>query len=426
MLAHSERARKILLLCTSICSVGAARSYIKRARRKQLAVLLKARKIRDGNVARDRAAMLNEINGLPDYVFRSMFRVNRETFEEILTKIDSKMPVMDVAYAQRNVEGCRGMPLTNRVKLLATLRFLAGGMKWDICMAFKIGFGSFFATNLSGVVWPTCDAIDASYSIGLDPNNHDELKKMAEEFSHISLYSAEVFSKVVMAMDGWVMQTRKPYDSEVINVQSYMNRKGFWGMVVLAGCDARTRFTMWNCKNTGSCNDCNAWDVSAFRESLDLFPKWIQILGDEAFTCTNQVLVPWSGQGIGKAKDSFNYHLSVRRQVIERAFGILMKRWGVFSRPVVVAHKHWAKLATVCAKLHNVCIDANVPNVGRYEKDWKVEDRNELLVNDILHDNEPTPVTAHGKTTGAARLQMTNALLAMGVPRPPHSRNSKA
>ena len=102
----------------------------------------------------------------------------------------------------------------------------------------------FFAANKSGVVWPTCDAIDASYSIGLDPNNIDELKKMAEEFSAIAPYSAEVFDKVVMAIDGWVMQTRKPYDSEVTNVSSYMNRKGFWGMVVLAGCDARTRFTM--------------------------------------------------------------------------------------------------------------------------------------------------------------------------------------
>jgi hypothetical protein len=68
-------------------------------------------------------------------------------------------------------------------------------MKWEICLAFKIGFGSFFATNTSGVVWPTCDAIDASYSIGLDPNNIDELKKMAEEFSYIAPYSGEVFDK---------------------------------------------------------------------------------------------------------------------------------------------------------------------------------------------------------------------------------------
>jgi hypothetical protein len=126
LLSPSERARKILVLCTTICSVSAV-SYVKKARRRQLAVLLKVRKVRDGNVARDRVEMLNEINGLPDYVFRSMFRVSRETFEEILTKIESKMPLNGSVMAKNNVKGARGMGLSNRVKLLATLRFLAGG-----------------------------------------------------------------------------------------------------------------------------------------------------------------------------------------------------------------------------------------------------------------------------------------------------------
>jgi hypothetical protein len=45
------------------------------------------------------------------------------------------------------------------------------------------------------------------------------------------------------------------------------------------------------------------------------------VIGDEAFTCTRQFSVPWSGTGIGIARDTFNYCLSVRRQVIERVFG---------------------------------------------------------------------------------------------------------
>lgn len=55
-------------------------------------------------------------------------------------------------------------------------------------------------------------------------------------------------------------------------------------------------------------------------------PSKYFIIGDEAFSCTNQVLSPYPGRGIGKYKDSFNYWLSHSRQSIERAFGMLTMR----------------------------------------------------------------------------------------------------
>jgi hypothetical protein len=127
-------------------------------------------------------------------------------------------------------------------------------------------------------------------------------------------------------------------------------------------------------------------------------------------------------------KDSFNYHLSVRRKVIERAFGILTKRWGIFSRPVCCKFNQWSLLATVCAKLHNICIDYNIPTiVNRYTQDWQENDSNVVYVNDIIHDLDNGPTIANGRTTGARRLEMSNRLHSMGVLRPMHaSANSKA
>ena len=49
-----------------------------------------------------------------------------------------------------------------------------------------------------------------------------------------------------------------------------------------------------------------------------LLPEKYFFIGDEAFVCEKQLLVPFSGRGIGTMKDSFNFHLSARRQVIER------------------------------------------------------------------------------------------------------------
>ena len=37
-------------------------------------------------------------------------------------------------------------------------------------------------------------------------------------------------------------------------------------MVVLAGCDARAKFHLFNANNTGSCNDCTAWDNCKLRK----------------------------------------------------------------------------------------------------------------------------------------------------------------
>jgi hypothetical protein len=53
-----------------------------------------------------------------------------------------------------------GIKSLNRLKLLCTLRYLAGGAHWDICFGFKIGFGSFFHHG----VWPIMEAIDKKHT----------------------------------------------------------------------------------------------------------------------------------------------------------------------------------------------------------------------------------------------------------------------
>ena len=78
------RRRKLLVLINAVCT--ATIHWKRKAYFKQLNSLSK--KIdRDGNIYRDRENMLREINAFPDYIFRSMFRVDRSTFEEILSKI---------------------------------------------------------------------------------------------------------------------------------------------------------------------------------------------------------------------------------------------------------------------------------------------------------------------------------------------------
>jgi hypothetical protein len=156
---------------------------------------------------------------------------------------------------------------------------------------------------------------------------------MAEEFSFLAGAGKGILQQCVMAIDGWVCETCSPTDAESNDPKSYFNRKGFFGIVCLAGCDSRTKFHMFSSTSAGSTNDVIAWRASeVFRLIQEgKLPSEYYIIGDDAFDCDSQVLVPYSGHGLGPWKDSFNYHLSSMRQSIERAFGILTQRWGVFG-----------------------------------------------------------------------------------------------
>jgi hypothetical protein len=80
---------------------------------------------------------------------------------------------------------------------------------------------------------------------------------------------------------------------------------------------------------SGSTNDSLAWPMTALAEAITsgLLPHQYFIIGDEAFSCTEQMLSPYSGRGLGKYKDSFNSWLSHSRQAIESAFGMQGMRW---------------------------------------------------------------------------------------------------
>jgi hypothetical protein len=92
----------------------------------------------------------------------------------------------------------------------------------------------------------------------------------------------------------------------------------------------------------------------------------IYIVLDEAYRCTEQELSHWRGRKINEDKDTFNYFLSLNRQVVERAFGILVGRWGILGRPLRFATDKITLLLRVLCKLHNICINAFVQKSSSY------------------------------------------------------------
>eukprot|EP01032_Pedospumella_encystans_P019230 gene19230-21868_t len=140
------------------------------------------------------------MDSLSDEEFHRMFRMTRGAFSDLLSMIEPFMPVVDTTMATLS----SGSSISNVTKLACTLRWLAGGSYIDICFAWGVSKSTFFAEN--GVIWPTMEAINECFEIGLPVNDDAELQSMADGYKR---YSHGELPGCVMAIDGWVARTRK-------------------------------------------------------------------------------------------------------------------------------------------------------------------------------------------------------------------------
>lgn len=353
--------------------------------------------------------------------FTRMFRLNPASFSTLLNKVSN---IIDKP-GKKDVKNFQNQDYVQpKTRLAVSLRWLAGGSVHDICFAFGVAIGTFYQEG--GVLWGTLEAIDQVEEIKF-PTNIAVLEGISEGFSK---YSKKRLRGCVMAMDGWVCKTRKPYAYEVRNVIAYRNRKNCWGIVVFAGCDHRGKFIMFSPRNSGATNDSLAWDCTLLKihmeSSANFIPAHYYFVCDEAVQCCERVLTPYGGRGIGRWKDSFNFHLSAMRQTIERAFGMLTRRWGIFWRPLQCAQDRWALVCNVAAKLHNICIDQNIPfDHGVYEDYEQGDMPSATFLNEWNPENlGHRPINAHNSST--KRSFLTYMLQQKGITRPQRSTNSRA
>jgi hypothetical protein len=173
---------------------------------------------------RNRGFAIHEMERLEDSLFRRMFRLDRETFFDIVRQI-SPIIQRDETYAIN----ASGQPITAVTRLAVTLRWLAGGSSLDLCFAWGISRASFYSER--GVLWTTIDALDSILQIGLPINDNAALEELARGFS---IHSHGNMNGCILAIDGLAVKTRCPYKWEVTNRKDFRNRKGGFGIVVLA------------------------------------------------------------------------------------------------------------------------------------------------------------------------------------------------
>jgi hypothetical protein len=263
------------------------------------------------------------------------------------------------------------------LRLSAAIRYFCGGSIYDIMLSHGLGKQT-VRKSIYGVI----NAVNKCPELAFNENgaafpSHKEQFEIAEGFKE---KSAVDFDKIILALDGMLVWTKQPTAAECedLNVGErlfHCYRKDKFGMLLMAGCDHKCKFRFADIRHPGVSSDYTAWVTSCIGLALEdpdqtIIAPGYTIAGDGAFVENATMSIPIPGKNITDAEDAYNFYLSQIRITIERAFGILVHRFGCLRGPLLLSIKKVPALVMCLMRLHNFYID----NVGRNTEAPLMED----------------------------------------------------
>ena len=245
---------------------------------------------------------------------------------------------------------------TNK-RLAITLPFLASmESQQSLSYSYQVG-----RSTISNTVRETCKVI---YD-GLTPT-YLKAPSLADEWLVISKEFEEVWNMphVIGAIDGKHVRIQYPKKLGTL----YHNYKGFFSLVIIAVCDARSCFSLVDVDHYGSNNDSGILQNSKIGRMFsegemnvpapstvngpDFDPLPYYMVGDEIFPLKTWLMHPNPGR-LTEEQKIFNYRLSRVLQVIENTFEILVARWRIFHTPIISSIENAERYVRAAITLHN-------------------------------------------------------------------------
>ena len=373
-----------------------------------------------------RRAALNMIRDKRDHWFQRSYRLERIDFYDVVKKIRPIVEAKDRDMAIRSSGGI----IDAEVLLAASLRFLAGASYIDLVDRYALP-----ETCSHLYVWNCLEALDKVLPPIELPKDEAGWRLLAAGWSEKmrSTFGEDYLCGTVLAKDGIVIETTQPNIKEVLgDVASNYNRKGYFGMVGLAAVDVNAKFCMARLDWSGNCNDNVAYASSELNTLIRAgeLPEDLHTVSDEAFCASGaQELTPFSRRQLRalmttnsadySMKRTFNYLLSYQRCTVERAFGMLLRKWVILMRRLECSRLHCKLIWRVCVKLHNLCVDRWLKKKDKKPIPFSVPRTGELsdaeamaiLRNDpIMYPKQPHGSDKQGQ--GPRRLKIARAIAA--------------
>ncbi|KAK9078046.1 hypothetical protein SSX86_002103 [Deinandra increscens subsp. villosa] len=188
-----------------------------------------------------------------------------------------------------------------------------------------------------------------------------ELFKKPEPISETSTDERwKWFKGCLGAIDGTHISVQVPEEDK----PRYRNRKGEITTNVLAACTPDMHFIYVLPGWEGSAADGRILRSAMIRENGLQVPKGNYYLVDAGYTNGEGFLAPFRGQRYHlntwlngqkpeKPEEYFNMKHSAARNVIERCFGVLKKRWAILRSPSFYPIRTQNKIILACCLVHN-------------------------------------------------------------------------
>ena len=284
--------------------------------------------------------------------FRALYRLTHSEYIDLHKKICQHDPTYSGGQHARGLD--------SRLKLLSALRFLAGGDVKDVLIAHGQSRTTFWR-HLEA----TMDAILVLYPLELnldDPAKLAELEQCCCEGRLFDPSKSKAYRGCIGFLDGIQIEIRRPRNLAYAG-DFFCQRKDRFGINCQAICDGQLRFTFFSCRCTGGTHDAAAFKMTALGQRVELgrapggVPAPFFFAADAAYPSGESLIVPVAGAAKDTAEDSFNYFHSAYRCTIERAFGVLVRRWGVLWRALPYSMPMNTAIIRTCVRLHNLCAE---------------------------------------------------------------------
>lgn len=265
--------------------------------------------------------------------FRRTYGLNHQAFDYVLRLIRDKI----VDEPSRRGGARNGKLMAPELKLAITLRWLRGGSPHDIKLAYGCSKSQVYvhrdrvlnaiaSTPELGFELPA--ALDA-YEAG----DARRLERLGEGFGR---FTSGLLTFIIGAIDGVQISIRRPagpnaQHMEAPNPNAFVDRKGHTALNVQAIADHRGKIIWWASDAPGSMHDAQAFSLSRLAPRLTaLIGGRFCLIGDDAYTSAPTMWTPVRPPpDPGTPEDDANYFQSLTRQPVERAFGMIERRWGV-------------------------------------------------------------------------------------------------
>lgn len=181
-----------------------------------------------------------------------------------------------------------------------------------------------------------------------------EMVHIEEEFRAIT-----GFPGVIGAIDGCHIQISAP----IQDANSYINRKGYYSILLQGICDSKLKFIDVFIGMCGSVHDARVWDLSDIKRltaanNHRYFNEFYHLLADSAYPLSNRMLTSYRDNGhLDRLKINYNRKHARTRVIIERVFGLLTGRFRKLKYVYMYATDLIPLIVLACCVLHNICID---------------------------------------------------------------------